>query len=383
MPQGVVCGRTYMNSNKKKWIGLIAFLLLFLLLLTGTNYIVDPGNQFHYFYDDLTEAILNGESVQILSNNSDEREICKLLIEQMPKEPDCVALGPSLALTIQQDMTGEESFYNLAMSATDYYDLMATAGLMEANGVKPERIIICFDSRLFDEEVIAGDSRHDKLMDYALYMEGVLQESTAIEGEPIADGNEFAMSIPITQGIQRDYSQLFSVSYFQYSVEFIKQNGLASVFGPRWQVVGADCTESRYLPDYSIQYGADQERITEEAVVEHARTYWMEANVTPGAHMSEEKKENFERLIQYYRAQGIEVDLYLCPIAPSLWGRIGSDRYPILFEMEEYAYELAEQYDVRVIGSYDPTVVGVTDADYYDCRHLRHSAMETYFDFTE
>jgi len=51
--------------------------------------------------------------------------------------------------------------------------------------------------------------------------------------------------------------------------------------------------------------------------------------------------------------------------------------------MEAYAYELAERYDVRVIGSYDPTVIGVTDADYYDCRHLRHSAMETYFDFTE
>ena len=371
MPHGVVCGRTYMNSNKKKWMGLIAFLMLFLLLLTGTNYIVDPGNQFHYFYDDLTEAILNGDSVQILSNNSDEREICKLLIEQMPKDVDCVALGPSLALTIQQDMTGEENFYNLAMSAADYYDFMATAGLMEANGVKPERIIICFDSRLFDEEVIAGDSRHDKLMDYALYMEGVLQ------------GQEMSVPDGAPTGIQRDYSQLFSVSYFQYAVEFLKQNGFGAAFGPRWQVVGEDCTESRYLADYSIQYGVDQEAVMEEAVVEHARTYWMEANVTPGAHMSEEKKENFELLIQYYRAQGVEVDLYLCPFAPSLWDRISGEQYPILPEMEAYANELAEQYGVRVIGSYDPTVVGVTDADYYDCRHLRHSAMETYFDFTE
>ncbi len=359
-----------MKSNKKKWIGLITFLLLFLLLLTGTNYIVDPGNQFHYFYDDLTEAILEGESVQILSNNSDEREICKLLIEKMPKDPDCVALGPSLALTIQQDMTGEDSFYNLAMSAADYYDFMATAGLMEVNGVKPERIIICFDSRLFDDEVIAGDSRHDKLMDYALYMESVLQGQ--------------AVSVPTgkVSGLQKDYSQLFSVSYFQYAVEFLKSNGLDSAFGPRWQSVGDDCTASRYLSDYSIQYGADQEAVTEEAVIEHARTYWMEANVTPGAHMSEEKKETFELLIQYYRAQGIEVDLYLCPFAPSLWGRIGGNQYPILVEMEEYAYELAEQYDVRVIGSYNPAVVGVTDADYYDCRHLRHSAMEEYFDFT-
>lgn len=360
-----------MNSNKKKWIGLIVFLLLFLLLLTGTNYIADPGNQFHYFYDDLTEAILNGDSVQILSNNSDEREICKLLIEQMPKDVDCVALGPSLALTIQQDMTGEASFYNLAMSAADYYDFMATAGLMEANGVKPERIIICFDSRLFDEEIIAGDGRHDKLMDYALYMEGVLQGQV--------------MSVPdgTSTGLQRDYSQLFSVSYFQYSIEFLKQNGLDSAFGPRWQVVGEDCTESRYLPDYSIQYGVGQEAVTEEAVAEHARTYWMEGNVTPGAHISEEKRESFELLIKHYREQGIEVDLYLCPFAPSLWGRIGGEQYPILSEMEAYADELADKYDVRIIGSYDPTVVEVSDADYYDCRHLRHSAMETYFDFTE
>ncbi|MBQ7776658.1 MAG: hypothetical protein IJ379_12130 [Lachnospiraceae bacterium] len=178
----------------------------------GVNYIADPGNLFHDFYDELTDAIIAGEEVQILSNNSDEREISKQLIEKMPQEMDCLVFGPSLALTIGQEMTGEESFYNLAMSSTDYYDLLAMIALLNLNDKKVDRMIICFDSRLFDDAVSESDGRHDKLMDYSLWMEEVLNNPNS-SAEP-------------------------------------------------------ESTAARYLADYSMMYGADQEEITAETVVE-------------------------------------------------------------------------------------------------------------------
>lgn len=361
-----------MQTNKKKWMGMVIFALPLILLLVGVNYIADPGNLFHNFYDELTDAILAGEEVQILSNNSDEREITKLLIEKLPQELDCVAVGPSLALTIGQEMTGEETFCNLAMSSADYYDLMAIMGLLEWNQKQIDRIIICFDTRIFDDVVSESDSRHDKLMAFALYMEDILT------GTPYAD--EEMPQATETSAYSR-LSQLFSISYFQNSVSYLKTNG-TGVLGDRWQIVPSDSTATRYLADNSMMYSAAQEATTAEEVVNSCKTYWLEAGVTEYAYVSEEKLAMFELLIQHLQAQGTEVELFLCPFAPALWDRISEEHYPMLYQLEEEAARLAEAYDLKVTGSYDPYKIGLSNEHFYDARHVKRSAIAEYFDFT-
>lgn len=361
-----------MQTNMRKWIGLVLFALPILLLLTGVNYIADPGNLFHNFYGEMTDAILRGEQVQILSNNCDEREVSKLLIEKMPQEVDCLVLGPSLALTIGREMTGSETFYNLAMSSADYYDLLATTALLDINEKKVKRIIICFDSRLFDDKVSQSDGRHDKLMEYSLYMENLLNNKQA--GSPMPKASN-ASSLS-------NLSQLFSISYFQYSVDYLKTNK-KNALGARWQVAAPDSTASRYLSDYSMMYGAAQEAVTVEEVVEASRIYWLEANVTEYAYANEDKLAVFEKLIQHLQKQGTEIELFLCPFAPALWDRIGEDHYPMLYQLEREAARLAEDYDLKLTGSYDPYNVGLENKDFYDSRHVRRSAIAEYFDFMD
>ena len=47
-----------MQTNKKKWIGMALFALPIILLLTGVNYIADPGNLFHDFTDTVSISII-------------------------------------------------------------------------------------------------------------------------------------------------------------------------------------------------------------------------------------------------------------------------------------------------------------------------------------
>ncbi len=361
-----------MQTNKKKWIGMALFALPIILLLTGVNYIADPANLFHDFTDELTDAIIAGQEVQILSNNSDEREISKQLIEKMPQEIDCLVLGPSLSLTIGQEMTGADTFYNLSMSSADYYDLLAMIMLLELHDKKVDRMIICFDSRLFDDKVSKSDGRHDKLMEYSLYMEGLLNGPPYPSKEYPKERKNSALN---------NLSQLFSISYFQNSVSYLKTNG-KNVLGERWQIADPNSTASRYLADYSIVYGADQEDTTVEEVIEASRIYWLEANVTEYTYANPDKLATFEKLIQHLQAQGTEVELFLCPFAPALWDRVGEDHYPILFQMEREAARLAEAYALKVTGSYDPYKVGLGNEHFYDSRHVRRSAIAEYFDFT-
>lgn len=362
-----------MQTNKKKWIGMALFALPIILLLTGVNYIVDPANLYHDFADELTDALIAGQEVQILSNNSDEREISKQLIEKMPQKIDCLVLGPSLSLTIGREMTDTETFYNLSMSSADYYDLLAMIALLKINDKQVDRMIICFDSRLFDDAVIKGDGRHDKLMDYSLWMEELLNN-------PNSDAESKLPKVNNASTLS-NLSQLFSISYFQNSVNYLKANG-TGVTGDRWQLADPGSTASKYLADYSILYGADQEDITAEEVIEASRIYWLEANVTEYTYANPDKLTTFEKLIQHLQAQGTEVELFLCPFAPALWDRIGADHYPMLFQLEKEAARLAEAYHLKVTGSYDPYKVGLGNEHFYDSRHVRRSAIAEYFDFT-
>lgn len=359
-------------QNKKKWIGMALFALPIILLLIGVNYIVDPANLFHNFADELTDALIAGQEVQVLSNNSDEREISRQLIEKMPQKVDCLVLGPSLSLTIGKEMTGAESFYNLSMSSADYYDLLAMVCLLELYQKHTDRMIICFDSRLFDDKVSASDGRHDKLMEYSLYMEALLN------GPPYPNKDFPKVNNASTLS---NLSQLFSISYFQNSVAYLKAYG-TDVLGDRWQIADPNSTASRYLADYSIVYGADQEAATVEEVIHASNIYWLEANVTEYVSANPDKMATFEKLIQHLQAQGTEVELFLCPFAPTLWDRISEDHYPMLFQMEWEAARLAETYGLKVTGSYDPYRVGLGNEHFYDSRHVRRSAIAEYFDFT-
>ncbi len=354
-----------MWSKIKKWIGLLLFVALPVTILAGTNYLVDPSNIFHNFSEEMSQAMLDGHKVQVLSNNLDEREVLQHLIEKMPAQTDVILCGSSTALGIDSEMAGTDSYYNFAVSSADYYDLMATMGLLQINGKTAKKMIIPIETRMFDSEMYMKDGRHDRLMDYSRYMIDYL------------NGEEPDMAeLQVRDSMFSKVGQLLSVPYFQHAVSYFQIHGSQVLRGDRWQIVEENAAANIYLPDYSMEYSQAMEQVNEADVIQSCKIYWLGGNITENALANTDNMEVFEKLIVYLQNQGTEVELLICPYAPALWARISEQQFPMIFQLEQYAGQLSEQYGVVVRGSYDPHKLGLSNEDFYDARHVRKSSME-------
>lgn len=359
-----------------KWLKLITMVPLVCLLVI-TNIYEDPANIFHNDSVSIANAILSGNEVYFGSGNGDERAVKMELIEEMPKNIECLTLGPSLSMGIRETNVGTDSYYNLSASGLNFYDFLAEFGMIEINEIDVDRIVFCVDSYFFDENFYASGSRNPDMMKYANYMISILNNEEAIIPE---DDSKDQIKLMLEQA--------FSITYFQSSAEYIRTNNSYRLLNKRWGIVD-DTTEdlAHYKSDASWVYAIDYRSQTEEDVLKHAAEYDIDKQFSKGEHISEYSKEIFIKLIKHLQSKGIKIQFFLCPLAPSLWNRIqnseDSSQFYVLDELEEFAKAIAAEYDIKITGSYNPYNIGISDADFWDSRHIRHDNLDNFFDFKE
>lgn len=357
-----------MKRDWFKWFSLLLIVMPLLAFLISANWYCDPANLYHDVSKPIAESLMNGKPAYITSGNVDERLLKRYMIEQMPKDADCVMIGSSTVLGIRREHVGTDSFYNLGVSSADYYDIMAAAAMMEMNDVKPERIILGVDHYFFSEGIYENNARSKSWRPYAEYMEEVLGNAKPLTPQLDLEAQQ-----------KEQFRQLLSITYFQASVEFLKNNGSLKI--ARWGVADNEYDGAYFQVDGSMVYPKDYEDTSVETAVKAAAEYDMEYQFGSYRHMNAKSKEQFEKLVNYWTNQGVEVVFFLCPVSPALWERYDTERYPILLEMEEYIRSMAERYNVEVVGSYNPQNVGLTDDDFYDARHIKHPELNKYFQF--
>lgn len=352
----------------------VLFFIPLVLFLTFTNYYVDPANIFHDESVGISTSILNGNTVYIDNGNLNERLVKYNLIKNMPDEVDCVAVGSSLVMQVNRETVGTESFYNLGMSGADYYDILAEFGMLEVYDKKVNKVIIAVEPLFFDAAYYDHTTVHMDIVDYAYYMMGILNgEEPQIPDEIIATS------------VQKQIEQLFSVSYFQASINQVTERGSFFNAEKRWGVVediSQRETNQSYNSDASWNYSLEYEGRGVEYVKQCCDEFWLPTWAT-SREMSVESMEMFEKLIQHLQSEDVEVVLFLCPIPPYLQERveneIGNDS--MLFRLEEYTKEVAEKYGLEIVGSYNPYNVGISNEDFLDARHIRTEKLTEYFDF--
>ncbi len=355
--------------NKKNWVKALA-LLPVLLYMMFINYSVDPANIYHDGSKEIAESLLEGQAASFGVENGNEREIKRNLIIGMPEEVDCIAVGPSLVMGVRADMVGTSSYYNLGESAADFYDILAQFGLMRVYGKSVRRVVFCVDSFFFDEALNSTFTQNEALKPYAQYMMDFLDGKRI--GVP--EINHFASS-------KKKFEQLFSVAYYQASLEQIRQSGWTPFIGKRWIKVPEGYQGAYYCADGSWVYAQSYRNNGVDFVLDQAKGY--NIRISRDGHISEYQCGYFEKLVCYLISQDVEIDLFLCPLSPALYDRIMEEkaRYPILDELEGYARGIAEKYDLKITGSYNPHVLNMKNEDFYDSRHVRHELLTKYFDF--
>lgn len=347
-----------------------------LLLLIGTNVYEDPANIYHDESKEIAEAIAAGNAAYSATGNGNEREVKHNLIMVMPNKTDCIAVGPSLVMCVNKDIVGTESFINLGVSGADLYDILAQFGIMELYGKTANRVIFCVDSYFFNEQIYAAEgARNEALMQYAEYMLSILNNEVP---ETISEDRT---------DWQTKIEQAFSVTYFQAARDQIVMNNRFIMTDSRWGIVKDDFDGSKpyYGSDGSWTYAAGYQANDINYVLEDCKNYNIEYAFAADRHISNYSVKVFEQLLNYLLNQGIDVELFLCPLAPSLWDRVEAegDHYYILNEINEFTNKMSSTYGLKLTGSYNPYDLGITDEKFYDSRHVRREFMGVYFDFKE
>ncbi len=85
--------------------------------------------------------------------------------------------------------------------------------------------------------------------------------------------------------------------------------------------------------------------------------------------------------VAYLQQKGITVRLLLSPLHPDYYHFMESqpDTYEQAFETERMYRELAEKYGIDLYGSFNPDVLGLTNADFYDAIHPKEEALMRYY----
>lgn len=367
--------------NNSKWVRLLVMLPL-IFAMVFINIYQDPANIYHDYSDSMADAILQGQEPYFYSSNGDDRGVKHRLIQQMPKDLDCVTIGPSLTLGINREMVGTEKYYNLSVSEACFTDILAEFALLDINDVNVKKVIFCVDSYFFDN-THADVAKKPEWASYCEYMKCKLDGGIP---EIPSEDLPFFSSENISR-MKYYSSQALSISYFQASCDLIKNRG-AFIQKNRCGIVDNDTKDyAHFMTDGSWVYSAKYRENTEDDVVEAANRFLIETEFEFGSHVSDEKFYYFDQLIKYLVEKDIEVELFLCPFCPTIWDRIGIDKGDsqcfLLKEIEEHTLSTAEQYGIKVIGSYNPYNVGVKDSDFWDSRHMRYDRLEYYFDFSE
>lgn len=361
----------------KNWIRLGILSLIPIICVICITAIGDSSNLFHpKVYEDLASSILEGNQTYITSTLNG-RSTKKALVEKMPDFVDTIVVGPSLSLCIDEELAGTDSFYNLSVEAANYYDILAFFGLMEVNNKKYNRVIFSADFDFFNEGRTAT-SLTTVFSPYYNYMLSLIKN----EGKSF-DNTEYAKNI--SKQNKGNLKHLLSLRYCQDSAKVLYQ--FIRYKAGRIGIVTEE-NKGRYFSyngDGSFVYQDRLTNIPERVITNMCITYEWDVYCQKNEHISEESEKTFMHLIDYLHQKGIKTDIFVCPLPPTLYNLFDKNARPLLQESEDFLKEYCTKYGsekgVRLIGSYSPLEYGLTDADFYDARHLRREKLSV-FDFT-
>lgn len=353
----------------KKWVIMLLFITMILCSVATVNYLGDPANVFSDIEKEMALAMSEGNSVSVTTGNCEERKLKKYLIEQMDSNIDCIAVGPSTVTYIDLEIVGENEFYNLGVSSGNYYDLMAQFALLKEQGVHADRVILNVTISDFTTGgCVAENTASNELMNYSLAMIDFLRgDDFVVKDNTVIDKFSSFMAKP-----------LLSVSYFQSSMDRLLAGGIQQDYA----IVGDNCEQSYYLKDGSRGYYKGLQEKTESDVMETSKKTDQDA-VVPCKQLDKRCVSDFELLVHYLKGEGTEVEFYICPFAPAMWDRLDTDLQRVMLEMNDFAYEFADENNIKVTGNSNPYELGITNAEFYDYGHIKKEYMTKYFDFTE
>jgi hypothetical protein len=343
------------------WFVLVGFTLCF---IAGFNYKIDSlglSDQQGYL-DNAAKDLANGKIVAGLQN-FDERLFRKKIIQNLSDEPQWVAIGSSRTMQLRKEIFNDVNvhFQNYSVSGASLEDYIILLFIHSNKfGHLPENVIIGIDPWVFNK--YSGQNRYLSLSDD-------YQKSLEIMG---AKESKVSKNVDI-------FNKFFSLEYTKENVKFIMNNYKNNLKG-YYVVDTTNIDELLREPDGSIRYKFSDRYPNFENVKEKAINY------TRGDIYSLEKFEKmsnielFEKFIEYLKTKNVNIYFYLPPYNPIVYDALVENKnYIIIKNVENYLHDFAQKQQIKIIGSYNPHLYGLTNENFFDGMHSLDNAYDIIF----
>ena len=339
-------------------------LLPVLIIFSGFNYAIDPENLFTggSYERGIAKYMLQGKNVTD-AYNFDERLLQKYFITGMQSVPDVVVLGSSREFLINEELLclKNKKVINNCISGCTIEDELAIFEMYLKKGWHPKKIIIGVDPYYLNEKKSTRNLYASVREDYYTMCDSL--------GVNIKKGNEFFFKY-------RNIKKLFLVQYFQESMLFAVNTGNKHSYIPTNSIFNNTLTK-RF--DGSASYGKDiRERSVQEVenMVKSVNPDVLSNYFQPFNRFDENFIKSFEKLIDFAKSKGIEINLVMPPYHPLWYAHLKKDsHYKFFLTSEDFFRNFAHRKNIHFFGSLDPSICGVTASEFYDEMHAKPSGM--------
>ena len=332
-----------------KVIIISSIIFSFLLII---NYYADPGNLFSKSYENEIVDMLKFNNVTNISNY-DERAFQREFINSLDVKPEIIAIGSSRVAYIDSDFFSDQIFINSGVSGATIEDLVAIYQMYKSKDILPKEIILGVDPWLFN--INNGQNRW-----------------LSIEKEYKKYYNKEESKINLGFTILK-YTQLFSPSYFQASLNLLQTEKKLTLTSKknnhgRTKLKDGSLVETQAVREITINQLDD---IVQDYI--QKKQYSIE-----GYHrISTEKFIEFQNLCLDILEKDIKLSFFLAPYHPLVYQKIIKD-YVIVLDVEKEITEFAINKKIKLIGSFSPLKAGVNNKDFFDGMHLQKSSVKLF-----
>jgi len=356
-----------MNTYKQYLTLLTFFTVISVFVIALTNYFVDPANIYHNNVETssspsrFADELLKSKRGLLWPNDSwNERDI-KKFIAQKHFDVDCAILGSSHVMQISSFRKNAslihmcKSLINLSVSGGSLEDDLSLVYEILKSRNFPKYVVIGIDPWTLDFNRDTRWERYKKSFDS---MKKMLTPS-------YEDNHDASLSK------WRYIHNLVNPSYLARSLEQFGRNDFEiSNVAPFNHNLGADFPV--LLPDGSLIYSSKHITKSKMTKVPIGGTNYY---IKHGQQHSEVAIELFSQLVKKINDYNITTILIMTPYHPNVWASEESETTKALIEMESRVRELGNELSIRVLGSYNPQVIGCSSEEFYDHMHAKDSCL--------
>lgn len=344
------------SKKGKIWLHGVIFCLVLVVIMLFTDWYVDSFYSIRLTYEDLAEMQLDGGVALAKDIDGSERKM-KLACLKRIEPVEQMALGSSRSMSVTGDYFPGKTFFNMAVSGGGgINDYLSAIYWIDYYGKLPEEMLIEVSPAMFNTKL--EDTQYLEWGESAAYMR------LRLEGIAMNNPQEIELGIV--------WKDVVAPSYFRANFEQLRR-GKRTYAEP----VASDIYDTYYIfrQDGSWMYSTQtygqytQEMIAEETErIESVHDLYQCGGFYS---LSEERKTEFEKLMQYLAERGVKVSFYLPPYSPMMYAHIAEDEScHVISEVENYVISYAKENGLKAYGSYDPALSDIEMEDFFDPYHL-------------